>query len=359
MSPSSDIETLFGHFGGNAGDYQEIGRENEAGTARTRWPLLVTLDLKQTPIPAIAQRRERQAEQAAQAGEGEAAQDTTGAAGASLAARATDAASTANPRSKAPLFARPHRRNVPPVAEPIKVDGPRGGERFGAAPLAGGLVEIPAVLPVAPVAPVAPVTPVAATAPVPPVAPATSSAAIPPVASIPPVAANSASQSATTHAASFATPFAGAGVMRPAQVAAPTMAVPSVFSRPAATAPASTRTFASAGLPPVAPSAPTAAAAFASAKPAAAPASPFRTHPLAAMTRPATPVQPAPQPPSILGRLFAGTAPQSSVAAPTAAAGSQPAELRSVFDRLRGASSNAAAPVSAPHSWLTNGPRRS
>ena len=55
MSPSSDIETLFGHFGGNPAGYQEIGRENEASTARTRWPLLVTLDLKQPSIPAIAQ----------------------------------------------------------------------------------------------------------------------------------------------------------------------------------------------------------------------------------------------------------------------------------------------------------------
>jgi hypothetical protein len=56
MSPSSDIETLFGHFGGNASDYQEIGRENEASSARTRWPLLVTLDLTQPSIPAIPQR---------------------------------------------------------------------------------------------------------------------------------------------------------------------------------------------------------------------------------------------------------------------------------------------------------------
>ena len=64
MSPSSDIETLFGHFGGNASDYQEIGRENEASTARTRWPLLVTLDLTQPSIPAIVQRRDAASKQA-------------------------------------------------------------------------------------------------------------------------------------------------------------------------------------------------------------------------------------------------------------------------------------------------------
>ena len=58
MSSSSDIEKLFDHFGGDASAYQEIGRENEARSARTRWPLLVTLDLTQPAIPAIGQRRE-------------------------------------------------------------------------------------------------------------------------------------------------------------------------------------------------------------------------------------------------------------------------------------------------------------
>ena len=43
MNTSRDIEKLFDQFGGNATDYQEIGRETEARTARTRWPLLATL----------------------------------------------------------------------------------------------------------------------------------------------------------------------------------------------------------------------------------------------------------------------------------------------------------------------------
>ena len=43
MNPSRDIEKLFAKFGGDAGNYQEIGRENEAVHARTRWPLLATV----------------------------------------------------------------------------------------------------------------------------------------------------------------------------------------------------------------------------------------------------------------------------------------------------------------------------
>lgn len=58
MNPSRDIEKLFDKFGGDAGNYQEIGRENEAIHARTRWPLLATLDLSQPSIPNIAPRRD-------------------------------------------------------------------------------------------------------------------------------------------------------------------------------------------------------------------------------------------------------------------------------------------------------------
>jgi len=54
MNPSRDIEKLFDKFGGDAGNYQEIGRENEAVHARTRWPLLATLDLSQPSIPNLA-----------------------------------------------------------------------------------------------------------------------------------------------------------------------------------------------------------------------------------------------------------------------------------------------------------------
>jgi electron transfer flavoprotein alpha/beta subunit len=104
MSSSSDIEKLFDHFGGDANAYQEIGRENEARSARTRWPLLVTLDLTQPTIPAIGQRREVAREplvrDAAPADDG---QDTT----------PKDATSVT--RAKAPLFTRSHRRDIPPM----------------------------------------------------------------------------------------------------------------------------------------------------------------------------------------------------------------------------------------------------
>ncbi len=297
MSPSSDIETLFGHFGGNAGDYQEIGRENEAGTARTRWPLLVTLDLKQTPIPAIAQRHERLAQQGgdaeAQHGEPDAAAHPVSSANAASAA-------TPTMRSKAPLFARPHRRNVPPVANVVKADAPRGGDRFGAVPEVSTTVN------------------------------------------------------AVHEAGATTEPVVSVAAMPVASAAT----VPPVFSRPAATAPASTRTFASSAVP------------AAASRPAVPPVAPAWANPLAvnappaarSATLPAAPVartSAATQPPSILGRLFATAAPQPAQAIHARPGDTRPAELNSVFDRLRGAPSSPAAPVPAPHSWLNNGPRRS
>ncbi|WP_321793216.1 cellulose biosynthesis protein BcsP [Caballeronia sp. J97] len=104
MNTSRDIEKLFDHFGGNAGDYQEIGRENEAKTARTRWPLLATLDFAQPAIPEIAPRRDVQP---------------------NAARPNTDEPSIETPekptpihRGRQPLFTRPHRRAIPPVNPP-------------------------------------------------------------------------------------------------------------------------------------------------------------------------------------------------------------------------------------------------
>ncbi|WP_277185077.1 cellulose biosynthesis protein BcsP [Caballeronia sp. BR00000012568055] len=112
MNTSRDIEKLFDHFGGNAGDYQEIGRENEAKTARTRWPLLATLDLAQPAIPEIAQRRETQAPRVAEP----------------VPAPTTEA--TPINRGKPPLFARPHRRTIPVVDTSAKRDS-LSASRFG------------------------------------------------------------------------------------------------------------------------------------------------------------------------------------------------------------------------------------
>ncbi|MEZ2351037.1 cellulose biosynthesis protein BcsP [Caballeronia sp. RCC_10] len=109
MNTSRDIEKLFDHFGGNAGEYQEIGRENEARNARTRWPLLATLDFAQPAIPEIAARRESRGP--------------------------SDAAPTPTPtltpirRGKPPLFARSHRRTIPPV-NPLAAHDSLSAARF-------------------------------------------------------------------------------------------------------------------------------------------------------------------------------------------------------------------------------------
>lgn len=120
MSSSSDIEKLFDHFGGDANAYQEIGRENEARSARTRWPLLVTLDLTQPMIPAIGQHRDaRPRSPDSEPPVAVDRQDTT----------PKDAASVT--RAKAPLFTRSHRRDIPPVAVAVTPTMPRGASRFG------------------------------------------------------------------------------------------------------------------------------------------------------------------------------------------------------------------------------------
>jgi hypothetical protein len=142
MNTSRDIEKLFDHFGGNAGDYQEIGRENEAKTARTRWPLLATLDLAQPAIPEIAHRRETQAQRVAEP------------------TPAPTADATPINRGKPPLFARPHRRAIPVVDTSAKRDS-LSASRFG--PLTAEtepeiVVSVPAVTPTP-----APVPAVAAT----------------------------------------------------------------------------------------------------------------------------------------------------------------------------------------------------
>ncbi|WP_050455516.1 cellulose biosynthesis protein BcsP [Candidatus Burkholderia verschuerenii] len=116
MNTSRDIEKLFDHFGGNADDYQEIGRENEAKTARTRWPLLATLDFAQPAIPEIATRRDGQ----------------LNAPRTHVPASDEQAEPALTPinRGKPPLFARAHRRAIPPVDSKATVDEHRAS-RFG------------------------------------------------------------------------------------------------------------------------------------------------------------------------------------------------------------------------------------
>lgn len=339
MSSSSDIEKLFDHFGGDASAYQEIGRENEARSARTRWPLLVTLDLTQPAIPAIGQRRELAGEASAQEAAPEAdRQDTT----------PKDAASVT--RAKAPLFTRSHRRDIPPVVVAAQPGAPRGASRFGVfdtngdatAPAAQstpaaarGDAETPVATQAAVAVAPAQVTPVA-TAPVPP--------AIPTV-SIPPVA-------------QFRTPtmpVAQPTASMPSAAVMPRAGIPALTPRATAPAPVSASTPTWAQAPAPVPAWTQAPAQAHTPTWAQAPAPTYTTGPA------------APNPPaSILGKLFA---PASEPAPPQPAAPTgESAPLQSVFDRLRGTpAQTAAAPVratsaaapAASNSWLVNGPRRS
>jgi hypothetical protein len=123
MNPSRDIEKLFDKFGGDAGNYQEIGRENEAIHARTRWPLLATLDLSQPSIPNIAPRRDTLLPQTPdRSGEHRSVPNSL---------TQPPGAAPVN-RGKPPLFARAHRKTVPPVANVKLPDAPVGAARFSA-----------------------------------------------------------------------------------------------------------------------------------------------------------------------------------------------------------------------------------
>ncbi|TDY22562.1 cellulose biosynthesis protein BcsR [Paraburkholderia sp. BL6665CI2N2] len=311
MSSSSDIEKLFDHFGGDANAYQEIGRENEARSARTRWPLLVTLDLTQPTIPAIGQHREPKPQaQAVEAPVAVDRQDTT----------PKDAASVT--RAKAPLFTRSHRRDIPPVAVAAPVNGPKGASRFGeletksdaTPPAAVGAVRVEAVAPVgAQAAPTAPHTPVQSTPAAAPFASAASAARTAPLAPVP----HAAQPVSVPPAIPLRPP-----VMQAVAAAAPNWAQ----------TPAPTRAYASTSAP-------------------------------LAPTAPAAPTQSA----STLGKLFAPEPAFASAPPQPAKASDASAPLQSVFDRLRGTPAQAAAPAGATraaapatsNSWLINGPRRS
>jgi hypothetical protein len=344
MSSSSDIEKLFDHFGGDANAYQEIGRENEARAARTRWPLLVTLDLTQPTIPAIGQRREPPREPLASSAQAAAVDrlDTT----------PKDAVSVT--RARAPLFTRSHRRDIPPVvaAAAAQPAAPSGASRFGAleanadaaAQAAHSMQTAPAVARVEAAPPAAPQAAPAVVAPqMSPAAAQVATAPVPPLmsrASVPPVAQSRTSAMPVTQPVTSMSPNAPT----------PRAEIPALTPR--ATAP----TWAQAPAP-----VPAAAA------PAWTQASSAHAHAPTYTAAPATPKPPA----SILGKLFASEPELASQPQPAAPAG-ESAPLQSVFDRLRGtpartAAASAAAPAGAAsatpgavsNSWLVNGPRRS
>jgi hypothetical protein len=370
MSSSSDIEKLFEHFGGDANAYQEIGRENEARTARTRWPLLVTLDLTQPTIPEIGQRREAKPQASVNAAPS-ADQDST----------PKDVASVT--RAKAPLFTRSHRRDIPPVvvAAPQPA-APTGASRFGvlaadaesATQAAPGVPAVPVIDPVPPIPAVAvSVQPVPVAQPA-PVAPAAFAQPLPAAdASTGLFAAHAAVPPAIPAAAQFSSPFRTPTMptapIAPVAPAAPAAQAP--YAAPAAPIANATPSWAQALAPAQAQAqAPSPAYAAAPARPAMTQAAPAYS----AYAQPAQQTQQQPQQPaSILGKLFAAQpqAASQQSAAPAASAG-EGAPLQSVFDRLRGTPAQthaplAAAPASAsrattpgvPPSWLVNGPRRS
>jgi hypothetical protein len=124
MNPSRDIEKLFDQFGGDAGVYQEIGRENEASHARTRWPLLATLDLSQPSIPNVGPRRDSLLPQGNDRS-GENRNTSNGAA-------QTPAAAPLTRETMPRLFARANRKTIPPVANVTLPGTPVGAERFSA-----------------------------------------------------------------------------------------------------------------------------------------------------------------------------------------------------------------------------------
>jgi hypothetical protein len=123
MNPSRDIEKLFDKFGGDAGNYQEIGRENEAVHARTRWPLLATLDLSQPSIPDIAPRRDAHLPET---------HDRSGEYRNVPNSLTQPPGTTSVNHGKPPLFARAHRKTVPPVANVTLPAAPVGAARFSA-----------------------------------------------------------------------------------------------------------------------------------------------------------------------------------------------------------------------------------
>ncbi|MGC2036787.1 cellulose biosynthesis protein BcsP, partial [Paraburkholderia caledonica] len=207
MSSSSDIEKLFDHFGGDANAYQEIGRENEAHSARTRWPLLVTLDLKQPLIPPIGQRAQARPQPVA---------DEAAALAVERQDPATPKDAASVTRAKAPLFTRSHRRDIPPVVVAAATPAaPRGASRFGAPETHGEVAQATAskaadaasmpvsspvppatrqgepvavVAPTAKIASIAPLAPVSAVPPIPPIPPFMQSAPAIAAASNPPAA---------------------------------------------------------------------------------------------------------------------------------------------------------------------------
>jgi len=123
MSVSDDVGNLFRRFGGDAGQYQEVARDDDAKEAALRWPLLNALDIVHAqPVPDAA-RKASTASPAVSREQGAAV------ARAPQSQTTADASTDAPGPARAPLFARGHRHSSmpPPVAQ-----APAAASRFSA-----------------------------------------------------------------------------------------------------------------------------------------------------------------------------------------------------------------------------------
>ncbi|HWT35974.1 MAG TPA: cellulose biosynthesis protein BcsP [Paraburkholderia sp.] len=126
MSVSDDVGNLFRRFGGDAGQYQEVARDDEAKQAALRWPLLNALDIAHAaPVPeagrltAQAASSDHRVEPAVSSSQEDDA------------AQAANSASGSNAPARLPLFARGHRHaTMPPPVAPAQT----GANRFSAPP---------------------------------------------------------------------------------------------------------------------------------------------------------------------------------------------------------------------------------
>jgi len=126
MSVSDDVGNLFRRFGGDAGQYQEVTRDDDAKHAALRWPLLNALDIAHVGLVPDAGRAASPAarvEPAPQASPAPAAQPADTA--------ATPVSSESTGPARPPLFARGHRHaSMPPPVAPAQM----GANRFSAPP---------------------------------------------------------------------------------------------------------------------------------------------------------------------------------------------------------------------------------
>jgi resuscitation-promoting factor RpfA len=127
MHTSSDIETLFGRFGGDATSYREIRMENEAQEARDRWPLLGMIDPRKVDVSATGKSHGQTATGVA---------GTPGSAGeVTPVTEPPPERSQAALRRSAPLFARSPRRDMAQTIDKPAHTAPGSGEfRFSPPP---------------------------------------------------------------------------------------------------------------------------------------------------------------------------------------------------------------------------------